>query len=753
MISSTENLALAAIDPSALSADEKQRTRKLRDSLAAELAAKRDALQPFHWYLEFPSIFYGIDGGPLPKADRGFDAVLGNPPYVSTHTSSEQTWRSAIERRFGYVEDLYVHFTDLGFSLLRPGGGFGFIVSDTFFTLGSKLRMRQLLQDSHLTHLGQCDPFEATVDAAIFVARKEAMDDDERVLFLQARYGSDMSQPEKELPKLSAVAQLNFFDETPELGVRHGLQACIRLHHVPVRIYRGAVKRAFFEPNRPVLELYRRFNGPVRDLVDQWWECIESSQKFTDHSDDILSYNAGLKPGDITLVGLIAEGGQGLATANNSRFLGYLAGTSQAEAITAKRQQWTDTWLAHPQIKSAFQKFLVENGGHLDRPTRNIAAWEACVEPLKLKFDQRRDLGFNKTDLYRVVPQDRIATKDDFLFTWKRRKAELFAHWQAEPLLKEFWEESDLLGGRNEARKLHRKAKNISDEDFCKLCQDLLAWWQRENEKRKNVRPSPTLPRQALGLRYGESYTDVSDAPRIATIYRGLAGRCEWVPFRKGDPEGNKWTTEEPLFILWSESNVSWLFENSGKKGKNMPVVRNPHLYFLDNITWSRTANHTEIKSRVQPPCVFDSDSTVLTPVIKSVPALAFLALLNSRLLSFFCKKLLNNTNKYEITDLRMLPLVIPSAKQAKRLVELADRAIASKQLIFTRALPSNDLVAYVRQLVDKLTARAPTYLKPPAQLRLLSSAADCLAIIELAANWEVEKLYSVDGLGPFDEF
>jgi hypothetical protein len=108
------NLALAAIDPSALSADERQRTRKLTDSLATELAAKEDALQPFHWYLEFPSIFYGIDGRPLPTEDRGFDAVLGNPPYVSTHTSSEQKWRSAIERRFGYLEDLYVHFTDLG---------------------------------------------------------------------------------------------------------------------------------------------------------------------------------------------------------------------------------------------------------------------------------------------------------------------------------------------------------------------------------------------------------------------------------------------------------------------------------------------------------------------------------------------------------------------------------------------------------------------------------------------------------------
>jgi len=37
--------------------------------------------------------------------------------------------------------------------------------------------------------------------------------------------------------------------------------------------------------------------------------------------------------------------------------------------------------------------------------------------------------------------------------------------------------------------------------------------------------------------------------------------------------------------------------------------------------------------------------------------------------------------------------------------------------------------------------------------LRLLETPADCLAVVELMVNWEVEKLYGVEGLGPFDEF
>jgi hypothetical protein len=35
----------------------------------------------------------------------------------------------------------------------------------------------------------------------------------------------------------------------------------------------------------------------------------------------------------------------------------------------------------------------------------------------------------------------------------------------------------------------------------------------------------------------------------------------------------------------------------------------------------------------------------------------------------------------------------------------------------------------------------------------LFTTTADCLAIIELTVNWDAEKLYSVEGEGPFDEF
>ncbi|HZL77619.1 MAG TPA: hypothetical protein VFC17_02115 [Candidatus Limnocylindrales bacterium] len=745
-------LARAEFEPGELDNKEKADAKKLRDSLAADLEKKRTALNPFHWRLEFPDVFFQTNGQPRPEAACGFDAFLGNPPYISTHTSSAESWRNALEKRAGYLEDLYVHFTDLGFQLLRPGGRFGFIVSDTFFTLASKARMRVMLQSHGLDIIGQCDPFDATVDAAIFVACKATPNfpaNGKETLFVQARprkvTNGKPTRPEKDLPTLKSIGELKFSDSTKLAGgageVQHGEHGCLRFHRVPSALWREAHKQVFFEPRPGTLRLFEKFNEPVKKLVGEWWERIETSQKFADNHADISAYHKTLKPGDVTLVGLIAEGGQGMRTANNARFLGFLQGTPKADGIKASREEWTKRWLADTEIKPAFLDLLAQNGGDATKPTKDVAAWEVCVEPLKEKFSLVK-LGLTKSDLYRVVLPDLIATPDDFKFTWQTRKVELLKHWRTEATLKEFWEGD--LGMNFDRKKLDklRTQKEIPEAEFCELCQELQRWVK---EKRK--------PGKILSLRSSESYDDPEDAPRVATIYNGLYGRAQFVPFRKGDPEGNRWIDNEKLFIHWSHENAVWFFENSGRPESGMPVMRNAQLYFTSGVTWTAVANHVAMKARFQEPCVFDADSMRLTPKASVIEPLAFLALLNSDLVSFFKMKFLKHTQKWEIGDLRQLPLVMPTRGQEKRLKELAEQAMEAKRLTFAGATPPNKLAASVRALADELAAKAPAYLHPSAQLKLLHTAADCLAVLELAVNWEAEKLYGVEGLGPFDEF
>lgn len=761
------------LSPDSVAKEERESTALLAEKIEHVLKPYRDRHLAFHWKLRFPGVFFDDAGRPLPEDQAGFDAILGNPPYISNQTQSGSgDLKPVIQKLHGYSDDLYVHFTDLGFSLLRQGGGFGFIVSDTFFTLATKLRMRERLQDNRIAFLGQCDPFDATVDAAIFVAFREPPSPDGTLTFIQARpqrLGERRrSRPELALPKLTP-AKVEWSHETritlqqaspkgkgdgqdqASLAARHDFFDGLRLHKIPQKFYRHAHKRAFFEPRPGTLKLFERFNRPMAELVEQWWDKIETSKKFANNIEKIRAYHQTLRPGDVTLVGLIAEGGQGMRTANNARFLAYLEGTPQAKKLTERAHAWNERWMADPRVRPEYEKNLREAGGDPDKPLANRAAWEAAVHRLREQFTPAQ-IGFTKTSLFRIAPKELIATEADFQFTWESRRKELLTLWQQEGELAGFWQLVQSPGDELSRHRHLLKSNDADDADFCTLCTDLLAWFHSENtvRRKKNLQ---TIPKSAVHLRSAEYYDDPADVPRIATIYNGLSGQGIFVPFRKGDSEGNRWISEDPLLIDWTTVNVEFLFQNSGKKAPNMPVVRNPHLYFTKGVTWTRVANHVGMKARLQPPCVFDSDSVRLTPMISSVPSEAFLALFNSDLLSFLKMKFLQHTAKWEIGNLRQLPVVVPTTKQARLLKALADLANTAKKATFHDDPVSQETIATAREWRERLSSSAPDYLRPPAQLTFAEAARDCLEIFERAINWEAEKLYGVEGWGPFDDF
>ncbi len=55
--------------------------------ISAQATAREEDF--FHWELEYSEVFFGTDGER--RVDAGFDAVVGNPPYVGTSMIDEQT--------------------------------------------------------------------------------------------------------------------------------------------------------------------------------------------------------------------------------------------------------------------------------------------------------------------------------------------------------------------------------------------------------------------------------------------------------------------------------------------------------------------------------------------------------------------------------------------------------------------------------------------------------------------------------------
>jgi hypothetical protein len=93
------------------------------------LRAGERPVTPFHWEVEFPEVFE--------REGAGFDAVVGNPPFAgkntiaAAHREGYGDWLKALHEESHGNADLVAHFFRRAFGLLRPGGTFGLIATNT----------------------------------------------------------------------------------------------------------------------------------------------------------------------------------------------------------------------------------------------------------------------------------------------------------------------------------------------------------------------------------------------------------------------------------------------------------------------------------------------------------------------------------------------------------------------------------------------------------------------------------------------
>ena len=86
-------------------------------------------LAPFHWELEFPEVFE--------RDNPGFDAIVGNPPFAGKNTVTAGNidrypdWLKQMHEQSHGNADLVAHFFRRAFNLVREGGAFGLIATNT----------------------------------------------------------------------------------------------------------------------------------------------------------------------------------------------------------------------------------------------------------------------------------------------------------------------------------------------------------------------------------------------------------------------------------------------------------------------------------------------------------------------------------------------------------------------------------------------------------------------------------------------
>ncbi len=152
------------------------RRRLLADDLVRDARARAAAGRFLHWEIAFPGVWSNVT-----SAGRagGFDAVIGNPPYVRQEEISAM--KPALKKAyasFAGMADLYVYFYEQGLKLLRPGGRMGYVVTNKWLKAGYAEGLRRLFAEEawveFLADFGHAKRFfpDADVFPSVIVVRK-----------------------------------------------------------------------------------------------------------------------------------------------------------------------------------------------------------------------------------------------------------------------------------------------------------------------------------------------------------------------------------------------------------------------------------------------------------------------------------------------------------------------------------------------------------------------------------------------------
>ena len=478
---------------------------------------------------------------------EGFDILIANPPYISTKGVSTAD-KKLFEAEFGFSDDTYNLFFFKGFSLLCEGGCITYITPKTFWTTQTKRNLRDLLLANTLNYVfDTANPFEAVmVDTCITSAVKNKPAAENLVRFMDGR--KSLLQPER-----LTVAQ---------------------------SVYLNTQNSVIFKPSELNMRIYELYGEKVKALYDKWWDKIKTSREIEKNKRELEEYRASLKPGDVALLGCLTEGGQGLATANNGKYIAVRSTTKWAENIRVSRPKKLADFLARtPKAITAEMRRYPSYVAFL----QSLSEAEIAELFDSLKEQYGRDI-FGQGYLYKIVDDCEIADVDSLT-----------------------------------------------------------------NDEKEN------------GIETTKPY---------------------YVPYDKGDKDGNRWYLETPFAIAWSKENVRFLKTdpktNSGKKGEGMPVVRNPQFYFREGLCWS-DINTTFLKCRIKQKSIHDVKSMSIFGVCDKVPEKYILCVINSTLISYYVDTFVNNTQTFQINDARQLPIIVPTSEQLSFCSALAKAAIAQK--------------------------------------------------------------------------
>ena len=203
-----------------------------------------DFSNSLEWMFEFPEI--------LDEVGRftGFDAIIGNPPYVQLQSMGEMS--DVYSKRnyscYNKSADLYCLFVERAYSLLKKNGYFSFIMPNKWMLVDYGKELRQFMSQTSLKKIlnfGDVQFFaDATIYVCIFVSQKSS--DKMPVLACSLNSKNYRGEFEKEVKAATFEFPAENFGAS-EWSIRNKLHDFVLqkmnvgtpLKDMPISIYRG----------------------------------------------------------------------------------------------------------------------------------------------------------------------------------------------------------------------------------------------------------------------------------------------------------------------------------------------------------------------------------------------------------------------------------------------------------------------------------------------------------------------------------
>ena len=173
----------------------------------------------YHWELEFPEVFY--EKG-MPKENPGWDAVVGNPPYIDSEEMArslqeERDYCTGVEYKAASGNwDIFCIFIERDISLIRRGGLLGQIVPNKLLAADYAIGVQNIIKDFTIKNLRDYSTvkvFDINVYPIVIIIGKFPNQSDQ---FIQVEVMEEMK--DSKTPVVSFENQVSFetFKKFPE---------------------------------------------------------------------------------------------------------------------------------------------------------------------------------------------------------------------------------------------------------------------------------------------------------------------------------------------------------------------------------------------------------------------------------------------------------------------------------------------------------------------------------------------------------